>query len=236
MLTLTEAARLAGVSKTTLTRAIRAGKLTATPLEDGGFAIDAKQLARVYKVKLQSPPVVAAVAFRPIDPLPLTAPSPLDLPRLAEPDLLPTVEPLFSPESLAGDHQHFDLSAPLPLVASELPAVEEEPLAVVAAPVAEAPVSAMPADEPIPPADLSVEPIEPPSLEDATSDDPLGPEDAELAARVATLDAEIKGLRDLLAEVKASRDELRGERDEWRGRADRLLQDLQRPWWRRLAG
>ena len=44
-----------------------------------------------------------------------------------------------------------------------------------------------------------------------------------------------KGLRDLLAEVKANRDE-RQDRDEWRGRAERLLTDQRRPWWRRLVG
>ena len=45
-----------------------------------------------------------------------------------------------------------------------------------------------------------------------------------------------KGLRILLAEVKANRDELRQDRDEWRGRAERLLTDQRRPWWRRLMG
>jgi hypothetical protein len=60
----------------------------------------------------------------------------------------------------------------------------------------------------------------------------------EMALRLAmaAIEAEVKGLRDLLAEVRASRDELRQDRDEWRGRAERLLTDQRRPWWRRLAG
>jgi len=56
------------------------------------------------------------------------------------------------------------------------------------------------------------------------------------AAGKRLVDAEVKGLRDLLAEVKANRDELRQDRDGWRGRAERLLTDQRRPWWRRLVG
>ena len=66
----------------------------------------------------------------------------------------------------------------------------------------------------------------------------------ETAIRLAALDAEIRGLRELLAEVRMSRDELRSdreglraERDEWKGRADRLLTDQRpAPFWRRLFG
>jgi len=58
--------------------------------------------------------------------------------------------------------------------------------------------------------------------------------------KLAALDAEVKGLRDLLAEVKANRDELRQDRDEWRGRAERLLADQRdrprRSLWCRIAG
>ncbi len=61
-------------------------------------------------------------------------------------------------------------------------------------------------------------------------------ETAELAIKLAALDAEVKGLRDLLAKVQANRDELRQDRDDWRGRAERLLTDQRRPWWRRLTG
>jgi hypothetical protein len=39
MLTLGQAAKIAGVGKTTLTRAIQAGKLSATPHDDGGIRV-----------------------------------------------------------------------------------------------------------------------------------------------------------------------------------------------------
>ena len=143
MLTLGQAARLTGTSKTTLTRAIRAGRLSATRRDDGGYRIDPAELARVYDVT----PVT------PVTPATVTATS--DAVHRATP----------------------------------------------------------------------------------TSDPGATPCDPELAIRLAALDAEIKGLRELLAEVKANRDEMRAERDDWRGRAERLLTD-QRPrsWWRRLVG
>jgi excisionase family DNA binding protein len=50
MLTLGQAARLAGVGKTTLTRAIKSGRLSATRRDDGSYAVDAAELARVYDV------------------------------------------------------------------------------------------------------------------------------------------------------------------------------------------
>jgi excisionase family DNA binding protein len=68
----------------------------------------------------------------------------------------------------------------------------------------------------------------------------------EVAARVAALEAEVKGLRELLAEVKASRDDVRQTADQWREQAERLTRALpapesepvvaQRPWWKRLVG
>ena len=51
MVTLGQAARLAGVDKTTLTRAIKAGRLSATRRDDGGYLIDPAELSRVYEVK-----------------------------------------------------------------------------------------------------------------------------------------------------------------------------------------
>jgi cytosine/adenosine deaminase-related metal-dependent hydrolase len=55
----------------------------------------------------------------------------------------------------------------------------------------------------------------------------------ELAARLATLEAEIRGLKDVLAEVRESR-------DQWRDQVVRLTCALpvpgQRNWWKRLAG
>ena len=55
MLTLGQAARLTGTSKTTLTRAIRAGRLSATRRNDGVYSIDPAELARAYAVKVETP-------------------------------------------------------------------------------------------------------------------------------------------------------------------------------------
>jgi hypothetical protein len=55
----------------------------------------------------------------------------------------------------------------------------------------------------------------------------------ELAARLAALETEISGLKDMLVEVRKSR-------DEWREHVVRLTCALpspgSKPWWRRLAG
>jgi excisionase family DNA binding protein len=48
MLTLGEAARLTGLGKTTLARAIKAGRLSATRTDAGSYEIDPAELARVY--------------------------------------------------------------------------------------------------------------------------------------------------------------------------------------------
>lgn len=45
----------------------------------------------------------------------------------------------------------------------------------------------------------------------------------------AVLEERIRGLESLLAEVRATNDDLRAERDRWAERTSR-------PWWRRLAG
>ena len=45
---LREAAQQAGVSKSTILRAIRSGRLSAARTEDAGYAIDPAELARVY--------------------------------------------------------------------------------------------------------------------------------------------------------------------------------------------
>ena len=47
-LTLGAAARATGKTKTTLARAIKTGKLSATRLDGGGYLIDPAELARVY--------------------------------------------------------------------------------------------------------------------------------------------------------------------------------------------
>lgn len=57
MLTLGEAAKEVGKSKTTLTRAINAGRLSAKRLDDGSYQIDPSELFRVYD--LATPETVA---------------------------------------------------------------------------------------------------------------------------------------------------------------------------------
>lgn len=56
MFTLGEAAKEVGKSKTTLTRAINAGRLSAKRLDDGSYQIDPSELFRVYDVAEQSNP------------------------------------------------------------------------------------------------------------------------------------------------------------------------------------
>jgi hypothetical protein len=60
MLTLGQAARLTDTSKTTLTRAIKAGRLSAIRRDDGSYEIDPAELSRVYTVKVETPATGAA--------------------------------------------------------------------------------------------------------------------------------------------------------------------------------
>ena len=60
-LSLREAAEQTGVSKSTVFRAIRAGKLSAARTADGNFEIDPAELFRVYAPK-QTPVAVECVA------------------------------------------------------------------------------------------------------------------------------------------------------------------------------
>ena len=46
-----------------------------------------------------------------------------------------------------------------------------------------------------------------------------------LFTRLNAVEAELRALKDLLAELKVNQDELRRDRDEWRWRAGRLLAD-----------
>ncbi len=55
MLTLGEAARLTGLGKTTLARAIKAGRLSAARTELGSYQIDPAELARVYPFPAPAP-------------------------------------------------------------------------------------------------------------------------------------------------------------------------------------
>jgi excisionase family DNA binding protein len=95
MLTLAEAARLAGVSKTTLMRAIRAGRLSATPLDDGGYSIDERQFARVYKVKLESPAIGGGAPRKigRVEARAIVAVSPI---ALSDPPATPADPPVFA--------------------------------------------------------------------------------------------------------------------------------------------
>lgn len=81
--------------------------------------------------------------------------------------------------------------------------------------------------------------------------------DNEVARRLAALEAEVRGLRELVTEVKASRDDAKATADQWRVQAERLTMVLPAPlpapaptemksqseaqhplrlWWKRLAG
>jgi hypothetical protein len=51
IVSLGQAAKLAGLGKTTLTRAIKAGRLSATRRDDGGYQIDVAELERVYPLR-----------------------------------------------------------------------------------------------------------------------------------------------------------------------------------------
>lgn len=48
MMSLREAATAAGVSKSTIQRAIKSGRLSASRTDDGGYSIDPAELHRVY--------------------------------------------------------------------------------------------------------------------------------------------------------------------------------------------
>jgi excisionase family DNA binding protein len=60
MVTLGEAARLTGLGKTTLARAIKAGRLSATRTDAGSYQIDPAELSRVYPFPAPTGATVAA--------------------------------------------------------------------------------------------------------------------------------------------------------------------------------
>jgi len=53
-LSLGAAAKMTGLIKTTLSRHIKAGRLSAQRMDGGGYAIDASELARVYELRLDA--------------------------------------------------------------------------------------------------------------------------------------------------------------------------------------
>jgi hypothetical protein len=54
-LSLRDAAKQAGVSKSTIWRAVKAGRISAARLDDGGFAVDTAELFRVFEPKRVEP-------------------------------------------------------------------------------------------------------------------------------------------------------------------------------------
>lgn len=54
-LTLSQAAKASGKSKSTLSRAIKVGRLSATRLDDGNFSIDPAELFRAYPATPRNP-------------------------------------------------------------------------------------------------------------------------------------------------------------------------------------
>ena len=63
----------------------------------------------------------------------------------------------------------------------------------------------------------------------------LGPKPhISLFTRLATVEAELEDLRDLVAGLKADHAALRKDRDEWRWRAERLLADQEQGFWGRM--
>jgi len=50
-LSLTQAARVTGKSKSTINRAIKSGKLSATRHDDGSYSIDGSELSRVFRIE-----------------------------------------------------------------------------------------------------------------------------------------------------------------------------------------
>jgi excisionase family DNA binding protein len=62
-LTLGQAAKVTGLGKPTLTRAIKAGRLSATRREDGSYAIDPSELSRVYKVSPETVETVSSTGY-----------------------------------------------------------------------------------------------------------------------------------------------------------------------------
>jgi hypothetical protein len=49
-----------------------------------------------------------------------------------------------------------------------------------------------------------------------------------LFTRLQTVEADLRSMKELLAEMKVNQDELRRDRDEWRWRAERLLAEQER--------
>jgi hypothetical protein len=64
LVSLGQAAKLAGLGKTTLARAIKSGRLSATRRDDGGYQIDVAELERVYPLRAPTDATGATAAAR----------------------------------------------------------------------------------------------------------------------------------------------------------------------------
>jgi hypothetical protein len=64
MYTLGAAARAVGKSKATISRAIKAGRLSADRSDDGGYAIDPAELHRVYPATDGATPSMKRIRHR----------------------------------------------------------------------------------------------------------------------------------------------------------------------------
>jgi excisionase family DNA binding protein len=73
-----EAAKAVGVSKSTLSRAIKNGRVSATKKDDGSFSIDPAELHRVY------PPVSSATGAKPSNDAPRNTPETADRTEILE--------------------------------------------------------------------------------------------------------------------------------------------------------
>lgn len=69
-LTMGQAAREAGLSKTTIWRAVKSGKISATRNDDGDFEIDPAELFRVFPQKQSPEPVIMASRSFPLSESP----------------------------------------------------------------------------------------------------------------------------------------------------------------------
>lgn len=67
MLSLGEAARQAGVAKTTIHRAVKSGKISAQKKDDGTYSIDPAELFRVYRPEKQVKTVTAEQKVTPYE-------------------------------------------------------------------------------------------------------------------------------------------------------------------------
>src|SRR3954466_12386355 len=72
--TLGQAARLTGLGKTTITRAIKAGKISATRREDGSYEIDPSELSRVYSIRPEAHATVTQSGLAVYQATPAAAP------------------------------------------------------------------------------------------------------------------------------------------------------------------